>query len=75
MVILLTSSTFLYLNIVGSVFTFLNYDVNTVVGVTYVSDHLNFPAVTLCNYNMYRKSQVNEQELFILRTVFGVQSK
>ncbi|XP_077984495.1 acid-sensing ion channel 2-like [Glandiceps talaboti] len=41
-----------------SVHKYLQYPVNTVVAVKYETE-LEFPAVTICNYNHYRRSYVN----------------
>ncbi|XP_006818455.1 acid-sensing ion channel 1-like [Saccoglossus kowalevskii] len=45
------------------------YNVSTVIQINYVSD-LTFPAVTLCNYNQYRKSVVNSSGEEFLKLLF-----
>ncbi|XP_077984582.1 acid-sensing ion channel 2-like [Glandiceps talaboti] len=37
---------------------YTSYEISTVINMNYVTD-MDFPAITICNYNQYRKSAVN----------------
>ncbi len=51
---------------------FLEFEVDTVVGVKYVPD-LNFPAVTICNFNQFLRSKVPPQELELVNAIYGIE--
>ncbi|XP_072039788.1 acid-sensing ion channel 3-like [Amphiura filiformis] len=73
-VLLLVADSYLGYNIVNSFLRYYEYDVNTVVGVTYVPD-LHFPAVTICNYNQMRKSQATPIMLSLTNALFGLEAQ
>ncbi len=58
--LILAADAYLAYMIVTNVIRFLEFDVDTVVGVKYVPD-LNFPAVTICNFNQFRRSKVGSE--------------
>ncbi|XP_072040784.1 acid-sensing ion channel 1C-like [Amphiura filiformis] len=50
------------------------YDINTIVSSVYPNE-LEFPAVTICNFNRYRTSQIRPEDLpFIRYTQFAVEN-
>ncbi|XP_072039851.1 acid-sensing ion channel 1C-like [Amphiura filiformis] len=73
-VLILVADSYLGYNIVNSFLKYYEYDVNTVVGVTYVPD-LHFPAVTICNYNQIRKSKATPLELSLINDIFGIEAQ
>lgn len=49
--------------IIHGVQKYFSYPVSTVIDINYVNS-LDFPAVTICNYNQFRKSKImNDQEI------------
>ncbi|XP_033097325.1 acid-sensing ion channel 4-A-like [Anneissia japonica] len=52
--------TFIYVGIIINVLRYLNRPINTIVSMNYVDD-MDFPAVTICNYNQWRASMVDPE--------------
>ncbi|XP_072039789.1 acid-sensing ion channel 2-like [Amphiura filiformis] len=70
-VLILAADSYLGFNVVNSFLRYYAYEVNTVVGVTYVPD-LHFPAVTICNYNQVRKSTASPIVLSLSNALYGI---
>ncbi|XP_033099022.1 acid-sensing ion channel 4-A-like [Anneissia japonica] len=51
---------FIYLGIIHNVLRYLDRPINTIVSMNYVND-MDFPAVTICNYNQWRASMVGPE--------------
>ncbi|XP_070553623.1 acid-sensing ion channel 4-B-like [Ptychodera flava] len=58
-------------SMVNAFMEFQKREVSTVIKINYVSD-LDFPAVTICNYNQFRKSVVNESGEEFLKLAFPI---
>ena len=74
--IILTADAYLIANIFFGFVKYYDRAVNTLVSVTYASpNQLDFPAVTLCNYNQWRKSKATQGELGLIEAIYGSQGK
>ena len=49
---------------------YVSYPTTTLMTVKHV-DHLDFPAVTLCNYNQVRKSKLDKDTEAFFQSIFG----
>ncbi|XP_071950189.1 acid-sensing ion channel 1C-like [Antedon mediterranea] len=55
-----------YSGIVVSVIKYFDRPINTVMSLNYVDD-LKFPAITLCNYNQFRLSELDESTSTVIK--------
>ncbi|XP_072039615.1 acid-sensing ion channel 1-like [Amphiura filiformis] len=62
--------TWLSFNVTNSFAQYISRPVSSVVGVTYVTN-IDFPTITLCNYNQIRRSKIDDTKLTLLNTIFG----
>ncbi|XP_038055441.1 acid-sensing ion channel 1C-like [Patiria miniata] len=68
-VIVVAMSTWLIYSVTLSVITYFNYPITSAISINYV-DNITFPAVTLCNFNQFRRSTLTEEKLKVLREVY-----
>ncbi|XP_072039700.1 acid-sensing ion channel 1C-like [Amphiura filiformis] len=71
--IILGALVWLGFNVTMSFKQFFQFPKSTLVTVKHVPD-LNFPAVTLCNFNQLRKSKLDEKTLSLMQAVFGIEA-
>ncbi|XP_077984809.1 bile acid-sensitive ion channel-like [Glandiceps talaboti] len=64
-VLVIGLSTWLLITLYNEVKVYLEYSVTTVISVKY-TPFIEFPAVTLCNYNRYRKSVIGGTPIYEL---------
>ena len=70
--VILGAVSWLGFNVTNSFVQYLKFSKSTLVTVKYVTD-LDFPVVTLCNFNLLRKSKLDAKTAAIMRSVFGLQ--
>ncbi|KAJ8028451.1 Acid-sensing ion channel 1A [Holothuria leucospilota] len=68
-IFLLVSISVLLQGIIDNLTKFFNYPVSSLVTLQYV-DNVTFPAVTVCNYNQWRRSNLTEDQMAILTLVY-----
>ena len=70
--IVLVLNGYLVYNIYENILRYSQYPINSVVGVEYATS-LVFPAVTICNYNRFRRSAINDEDVQFLRQLTAVE--
>ncbi|XP_022103187.1 acid-sensing ion channel 1C-like [Acanthaster planci] len=68
--VVLGMTTWLVINIIRAVVYMFQYPETSSISVNYVPN-ITFPAVTLCNFNQYRKDALDARAIKILAKVFG----
>ncbi|XP_038055439.1 acid-sensing ion channel 2-like [Patiria miniata] len=68
-VIVVAMSTWLIYSVTLSFITYFNYPITSAISINYV-DNITFPAVTLCNFNQFRRSTLTEEKLKVLREIY-----
>ena len=73
-VLVLGLNGYLIYNIYQSILRFSQRPIHTIVGAEYATS-LVFPAVTICNYNQFRRSAIEDHEhLQFLKQLLAVES-
>ncbi|XP_072040584.1 acid-sensing ion channel 1-like [Amphiura filiformis] len=66
-------NSYLWMSIIGSFVKYFQHPVDSFVKMSY-STNLTFPAVTICNYNQFRKSAVGEELIDLLALIYNPSS-
>ena len=70
--VILGANIYLYKSVIINILLYIQYNVRSVVSVTYQPE-LDFPAVTICNYNLFRKSALDPRAIELLTSIYGIQ--
>ena len=67
---MLTVSGVLISQIVILILHFYTYPMTSTISINYV-ETMTFPAVTLCNFNQFKKSKLNQMDLDFMKKLYG----
>ncbi|XP_033632069.1 acid-sensing ion channel 3-like [Asterias rubens] len=68
--VVLTVSGVLISQIVTLILHFYTYPMTSTISINYV-ETMTFPAVTLCNFNQFKKSKFNQMDLDFMKKLYG----
>ena len=70
--VVLVLNGYLVYNVYENILRYSQHPIHSVVGVEYATS-LVFPAVTICNYNQFRRSAINDEHVEFLRQLADVE--
>ncbi|XP_022103085.1 acid-sensing ion channel 1C-like [Acanthaster planci] len=70
LLLVLVMSIWLVYSIVEAFITYFNYPMTSAISIHYM-DTLTFPAVTLCNFNQFRRSALTPGQVMVMNEVYG----
>lgn len=69
MILLLAFIVIVVQGVIKNLIRFFSFPVSSLVTLQYV-DNVTFPAVTVCNYNQWRKSNLTEDQAAMLELLY-----